>query len=321
MPGLLAAEESTGGEALKIFGPIGGLIVGAIVVALVYVWPAVLRTREHRSKEKERRKAFLEEKKLKREQARHERRLKREQAERQQQQMVHQLVIDELQQQLQDRDNRLDLLFRRCDELRARGDDCEQRYMRSQAQVNLLEAEQIKLRSTIELIDARQQVSASPMHGEALVVVDHYRVIRDVSPGLTLLLHWLRHEMIGKDFDLFMPKRYHRANKDAFLSCLRDNRLPRRGPYMVEALTREGNEVPVEILLSSWEQEGRRFFGAAIRQRFVSTLDQAPAGKGAEKEAVVIDPGPPVQVQAPAGQPVEVKGSDGGVEVTYRPDG
>ncbi len=104
----------------------------------------------------------------------------------------------------------------------------------------------------------------------AQIVVDvSSAVIVEWSPGATILLHWTQREIFGKSMKKIVPSRFHQAVDEAFDRLRQRGGAPKRGPFGVFALTKEGTEIPVEVFLSGWSAGSQRLVGTIIRSRLV----------------------------------------------------
>jgi hypothetical protein len=97
------------------------------------------------------------------------------------------------------------------------------------------------------------------------------------------IFHWKTYEIIGREVWVLATTETRQAFKEAWRRVLESGKPVRRGPYYVEAVTKGGEPVPVEVVLSSWTEAAeapggqRRVFCASIRQR-----PRGPRGETAE---------------------------------------
>lgn len=113
-------------------------------------------------------------------------------------------------------------------------------------------------------VQAMQEQGAT----EAVVVVDAATgMIVEWSPAATMLLHWPQREILGKRLTTIMPQRYRERHNAVMADVVRSGRTPSGSPIQGHALTKDGQEVPVEVRLSGWHLGSQTLIGARIRLR------------------------------------------------------
>jgi PAS domain S-box-containing protein len=152
-----------------------------------------------------------------------------------------------------------------------------------------------KLASRVEVLEARlerirvsEDISNIPTRTEALIVADENGVIREWNQAATLLLHWSVEEAVGNTIDVLVAPRWLKQHNHSWKEMLTTGRAPRRGPYFVHARNREGKDVPVEMILSGWQVDGKRYFSASLRQR-VELPSAPPDSKDVEQDVPLLD--------------------------------
>jgi PAS domain S-box-containing protein len=103
---------------------------------------------------------------------------------------------------------------------------------------------------------------------EGIIVVDeHFNIVR-VNSAAALLFHYAEEDIIDQPSIVLVPVRY-RTQHLAGLQRVKDTgKMPDSTRVLqVYGLTREGDEIPVDIQLTSWQSGGHWFYGAAIRRR------------------------------------------------------
>ena len=103
----------------------------------------------------------------------------------------------------------------------------------------------------------------------AIVIVDCEGTIVDSNPMTTELLGWTKEELFGKDVRVLTPFRYRNSHDKSFAEVASGKRPLRTAPLEAFALSRTGQEIPVKITLTQWEDSGKMFFGAELRRRTV----------------------------------------------------
>jgi len=109
---------------------------------------------------------------------------------------------------------------------------------------------------------------------DATIVADHTGSVIEWSPMATALFHWKTRQALGKHISMLMPQRYVTNFLTAWAKALNSGEAPRRGPFKVHGLTKDGREFPVAVSLSGWVDDGRRVFTAFFRRR--SEIEPAP---------------------------------------------
>lgn len=103
---------------------------------------------------------------------------------------------------------------------------------------------------------------------EAMVVADaNSGLIVEWNPAATIMLHWTQREILGKPMTTIIPERFRPSHLAGMAAMINAGRPPRHGPYEFVALTKDGGEVPIEVLLSGWQTGQSRYVSAAMRMR------------------------------------------------------
>lgn len=119
-------------------------------------------------------------------------------------------------------------------------------------------------RLTAALQDRFQAVSG--LSSEAVVCCTAGGRITDFNEAAERLLGWRAEEVIGEPLTVLMPKRYHAAFRERILTVVRTGESRHVGGGIeVDALTRGGREIPVEVVLTSWEGEDGPAFAGILR--------------------------------------------------------
>ncbi len=101
---------------------------------------------------------------------------------------------------------------------------------------------------------------------EAMIVTDEQGRITSFSSGASALFGYCPEEMIGRDIKVLMPQPY-RAEHDAYMSNYARTGEARIIGYgrLVQAVTKDGKVLPVELAIGEARANGRRIFTAFIR--------------------------------------------------------
>jgi PAS domain S-box-containing protein len=127
--------------------------------------------------------------------------------------------------------------------------------------------------ATLERVTTTQAVADIPTRSEAVIVADQEGTITEWNQAATVLFHWRSDEALGMDLRRLIPARYLPLHEARWQEVLRTGRPVRRGPFVLEAQTKDGAKLAVEMILSGWiEPNGPNggnptaFFSASIRK-------------------------------------------------------
>lgn len=100
----------------------------------------------------------------------------------------------------------------------------------------------------------------------AIVTCDtHGKIVAWNSPATTLF-HYTQQEALGQHINMLIPGRWKSKHIRAFNAAITSSSTV-DSKRIASALTREGAEVTVEISLTSYEDNGAKFFTAEIRKQ------------------------------------------------------
>src|SRR5262249_49649972 len=101
---------------------------------------------------------------------------------------------------------------------------------------------------------------------DAIISADSHGTILSWNHGAQHLFGYAHDEMVGQPLMLLMPARYRGPCLDGLKRIVATGQRGFMGKTLeVYGLTREGDEFPVELSLSSWQTGDSTFFGAIIR--------------------------------------------------------
>jgi PAS domain S-box-containing protein len=101
---------------------------------------------------------------------------------------------------------------------------------------------------------------------DAVVVVDRQGVIRKVNQQTEVLFGYMREEMVGHHVEYLIPERFHKLHRQHRRNYFADPRPRRMGVGLeLYGRNREGQEIPVDIMLSPIESEEGIWSFAVIR--------------------------------------------------------
>jgi PAS domain S-box-containing protein len=318
------------------YGVAPGWVVGAVLVAgafgafLVKVWPLLIQSRESAAKtdrERQEAQAKIElerqdaQAKIDQQQKATEARIKREAYDAAMEGMT--AVLKQYQQDRANDAQRISGLF---DEVRK----LQQNHAECLATNETLRSAFKALQSKVEGIEVSQDLQRIPTRQEALIVTDERQRILEWNQAATVLLHWTAREAVGRQIGELIPEPYQASHDAGFADCLNKHRPPRRGPYHLEAMTKEGEQIPVEMTLSGWEEpDGTRRFAASIRREVrvhgVSPMEmragdmRAPAAPAAPHAEAVAAERQQEAVGGPAGTIAAVPLPQGGALLKVPP--
>ncbi|WP_084698666.1 PAS domain S-box protein [Muricoccus aerilatus] len=131
---------------------------------------------------------------------------------------------------------------------------------------------EIQLRSTLARFES---MAAATQNAVVCVGADHRMSFWNAAAER--LLGWSAANAIGQDFSLIIPDRLRAAHEAGFtrvLAASEGSPYPGR-TVELPALRRDGRELPAEVTLSAWREDGRQVFGATIRD--ISARQRAQA--------------------------------------------
>lgn len=124
------------------------------------------------------------------------------------------------------------------EDLYVRHNECEQRATRLESQMAMLYSE----------------LERAAKETDAIVVLDKDGVIREWSPGATLLMHWPQREALGKPiFNMLYSdtEPLFRRKLEKVLA----GQSPKHGPHKGTIKTKDDDLVDVAVMFSSWTGE------------------------------------------------------------------
>lgn len=146
--------------------------------------------------------------------------------------------------------------------------------------------ENAQLNGEIRLMQATiqrlQGITGDDMAGSSIppiIVADMHGKIKQVSPYVTPLLHYMSSELIGKNVEMLVPL-VDRERHNSKLKAFRESQSPPWTERVIlgNALTKEGSEVPVSITLSAWRDSTHGWLiSAEIRRRAVLHTSASPS--------------------------------------------
>lgn len=95
---------------------------------------------------------------------------------------------------------------------------------------------------------------------DSVIVVDSMGIIVHWNKSAESVFGYTKDEALGEDMLLIIPERYRAAHKAKFHGSTVRGRI-----VEIEGLRKDGNEVPIELSMSSWNSKNGRYYGAVIR--------------------------------------------------------
>lgn len=109
----------------------------------------------------------------------------------------------------------------------------------------------------------REVVETAP---DAIVLADEDGHIRSWNTAAQLLFGYEAGEILGQPLTIIMPERYRDKHLRGIEQVKATGELHYKGtPIKVHGLRKNGGEFPIEMSLSSWTAQGRRFFCGILR--------------------------------------------------------
>lgn len=148
----------------------------------------------------------------------------------------------------------------------ARGSACEARAAALEGEIKLLQ-------TTVQRLQGLAGDDAPAVQSPGVIVAGVDGMIKQVSPSVTPLLHWMAKDLLGKNVELLIPERFlekHRAGMKALASG--------GSPPWTEkvilgyANMKDGGEVAVAITLAAWQDRGAWLISAEVKKRSATTL-------------------------------------------------
>jgi PAS domain S-box-containing protein len=116
---------------------------------------------------------------------------------------------------------------------------------------------------------------------DAIVSIDAEGVITYLNAGAAALFKYSADELLGSPVVRLIPERFRSAHRDGLAMYLASGEGPLLGQTVhVQALRRDGTEVPIELSLATWTEGDSPYFTAMIRDvserhRMQAELEQA----------------------------------------------
>ncbi len=115
--------------------------------------------------------------------------------------------------------------------------------------------------------------------GQAIISVNDEGTIIECNSAVTGILGFEKQELIGQPISVLIPDRYVAKHERAFKHALREPSFQTRKHEPVSAMTKDGDEIPVEIAMGRWRSGSQVYFTATViddraRRRLERDLDQ-----------------------------------------------
>lgn len=102
---------------------------------------------------------------------------------------------------------------------------------------------------------------------DAVFTIDQHGRIVDANPAATRLFGWQREEFLGANISLIVPSPL-KEQHDGFLHAFRPDRGVKHvlgSGQRLDGLRKDGSRFPVEVGISAFEHQGRRYFTGFVR--------------------------------------------------------
>jgi len=101
---------------------------------------------------------------------------------------------------------------------------------------------------------------------DAIVTADASGRVTSWNEGARLLFGYEQADAVGRSLSELMPERHRAAHEAGMARVARTGHSRLAGQKLeLEALHRDGTEIPVEVTLTSWERDAAMHFGAVLR--------------------------------------------------------
>jgi len=101
---------------------------------------------------------------------------------------------------------------------------------------------------------------------DAIISADHTGVIVSWNKAATHILGYTEEEAIGQRLELIIPERFHEAHRNGMARFTRTGEAHAIGKTVeLAARTKSGEEVPIELSLSTWTVRDDRYYTGIIR--------------------------------------------------------
>jgi PAS domain S-box-containing protein len=184
-------------------------------------------------------------------------------------------IANTQQEEMDRRKLEMDAVHKTLHEVQTSEAECRVKVARLEGEIKLLEM-------TVRRMQRNMGDDLPAITAPGVIVADINGMIQVASPSLTPLLHYLPHELRGKSVEVLMPDRYKADHRKALAAVGATGTPPWTERVILgEALTKEGEEVPVTISLSGWQTaKGDWLISAEIRARrsSVSSVSSGDSG-------------------------------------------
>jgi len=101
---------------------------------------------------------------------------------------------------------------------------------------------------------------------DAIISADHTGHIISWNKAAARILGYTEEEAVGQRLELIIPKQYHEAHRDGMARFTRTGEAHVIGRTVeLSACTKSGEEVPIELSLSTWTVRNERYYTGIIR--------------------------------------------------------
>lgn len=184
-------------------------------------------------------------------------------------------LVDNLQKQNNFQAGQIDDLKRehtaQLTQMRTSCDDCLKREAAVRVVLVETKAEMRIMEMDIRRLKVIAGAGEPPIVSSALVIADITGLIREASPAVGPILHWMRHDLIGKTIEVLVPIRLRARHGEAFKKFQESGGKLSQDMKVVTlktyALTGDGDEIPVMVAINPWMQGDQVMVSAEISLR------------------------------------------------------
>ncbi len=124
---------------------------------------------------------------------------------------------------------------------------------------------------------------------DAIIMANHHGEIVSWNKGAEHIFQYTEEEVLNEDLTKIMPVRYRAKHSEGFLKHLTTGKKNVIGHVIeLEGLRKNGEEFPIEISLSSWESDGKKFFSGIIRDITIKSMQERIIRQSEEKYRTLV---------------------------------
>jgi PAS domain S-box-containing protein len=124
---------------------------------------------------------------------------------------------------------------------------------------------QRRMERTIQESEERFRAIAESAR-ESIISMDDAGHITFWNQGAEAMFGYRREEILGRSLELLIPEKFRKAHRRGFQAVLKSGHMRLAGKAVeLSGLRKDNSIVPIEVSLSTWSLNGRRYFSSVIR--------------------------------------------------------